>query len=208
LPAPFAFGQAPFGPISRDVDDVLHGTVGVGAYFARHLRGDITLDFRGKQGFDATAVYSYPSSVGGALTGNTVNGVVAETFRVRGTVAMINGYVDILPRGIFSPYVGAGVGFVYYDVDRLHVNTETHGGISRTIREAGKDSDWGLAAALMAGVSMAVDQRWVLDVGYRAQYLDEASVELDLPPNGRTSKATIGAQWEHQVRVGVRFNIW
>ena len=68
--------------------------------------------------------------------------------------------------------------------------------------------DTRLAAALMAGVSMAVDQRWVLDVGYRAQYLDEASVELDLPPNGRTSKATIGAQWEHQVRVGVRFNIW
>ena len=38
---------------------------------------------------------------------------------------MVNGYFDILPRGAFSPYVGAGIGFVYYDVDRTRYNKET-----------------------------------------------------------------------------------
>ena len=35
-----------------------------------------------------------------------------------------------------------------------------------------KTDNVGLAAALMAGVSFSFDQRWVLDVGYRALYLE------------------------------------
>ena len=65
----------------------------------------------------------------------------------------------------------------------------------------------------MAGVSFAFDQRWVLDVGYRAQYLGgdtSATVTIVNVPGAtpQFSKTTMGDHWEHQVRVGVRFNIW
>ena len=36
----------------------------------------------------------------------------------------MNGYVDILPRGMFTPYVGAGIGFVYNQVSRSYLNNE------------------------------------------------------------------------------------
>ena len=76
----------------------------------------------------------------------------------------------------------------------------------------GKDNSVGLAAALMAGVCFAFDQRWVLDVGYRAQYLAGSSVDVTSPSTApsptQLSKGTMGDHWEHQVRVGLRFNIW
>src|SRR4026209_1266611 len=107
-PPGFAFGQAPqFGALNTETHDLFIGTIGFGAYFAPRFRGDITLDFRGKQGFDANSTYSYTSTT----PGPTVGGIVRETFRTTATVAMVNGYFDILPRGAFSPYVGAGIGF-------------------------------------------------------------------------------------------------
>ena len=58
----------------------------------------------------------------------------------------------------------------------------------------------------MAGVTVSFDHRWAIDIGYRAQYLDEVSV--DLTPSGQLSKATMGDHWEHQARIGLRANIW
>ena len=84
----------------------------------------------------------------------------------------------------------------------------------RTRVGSGKDDNVGLAAALMAGVSFSFDHRWALDVGYRALYLEGTSSTITTPsfvsvlnPTQR-SVATLGDTWEHQVRVGVRFNIW
>jgi opacity protein-like surface antigen len=37
----------------------------------------------------------------------------------------VNGYLELLPRGMFTPYVGAGIGFVYNQITRSYVNTET-----------------------------------------------------------------------------------
>ena len=67
----------------------------------------------------------------------------------------------------------------------------------------------------MAGVAFAIDHRWALDIGYRALYMDGASTsdhgELH-GANGSTpdpdSTATLDGAWEHQVRVGLRLNIW
>jgi opacity protein-like surface antigen len=72
----------------------------------------------------------------------------------------------------------------------------------------------GLAAALMAGLSFSIDQRWAIDVGYRALYMEGGGATLTTPSfvslvtPTQHSAATLGDTWEHQVRVGVRFNIW
>ena len=109
---------------------------------------------------------------------------------------------------------GAGIGFVYYDTDRTQYQQETQvTGTSATglgqqliVNTTSKETGWGLAAALMAGVTISFDHRWAIDIGCRAQYLDEVSV--DLTPSGQLSKATMGDHWEHQARIGLRANIW
>ena len=68
----------------------------------------------------------------------------------------------------------------------------------------------------MAGFSFSIDHRWALDIGYRALYMDGASSAItvtSMVPNVSTqptqhSTATLDSVWEHQVRVGLRLNIW
>jgi opacity protein-like surface antigen len=148
---------------------------------------------------DATATYTDPGPV---------NGVVRETLKLRGTVGLVNAYWDLRPRGSFTPYVGAGIGFVYNDIDRTHLTTEDSGAGPVTVRTgSGKDSNIGFAGALMAGASFAVSHAWALDVGYRALFLDGGEVTTTLS-SAETSTAKVGSYWEHQVRVGLRMNIW
>lgn len=193
------YGAPPVALSSRsvDTDDVFFGGIGAGAYLTPHLRGDITLDFRGGQDVNATATYS-----------STDNGVVSERVRLAGTVVLVNGYWDILPRGSFSPYLGAGIGFVYNDIERTHVTTDDSGGAQPVNSGSRSETNVGLAAALMAGVTMAWHHGWALDVNYRALYMDGGSVTTTLTPLGGTSTVDIGSQWEHQVRVGLRVNLW
>jgi opacity protein-like surface antigen len=182
-------------------DDVLFGSVGGGVYFSPHWRGDITLDFRGAQDIDATATYVDAPN----------NGFVKERIRLRGTVALVNAYWDFLPRGAFSPYVGAGIGFVYNHIERSHLTQEDTAGVPPLTTEnsgSSSASNVGLAAALMAGVTFAWDHRWALDVSYRALYLDGADVTTTLTPSTSASSVDVGSQWEHQFRVGLRANIW
>ncbi len=59
----------------------------------------------------------------------------------------------------------------------------------------------------MAGVTMSWAPGWALDVSYRALYMEGGSVTTTLS-NGSVSAVDIGSQWEHQVRVGIRVNLW
>jgi opacity protein-like surface antigen len=195
--AQYGPGLLPYSGLSNrsvSIDDIFGGTIGFGAYFTPRFRGDLTLDFRGQQSVDARATY-----VAGPAAG-----VVTDTLKTSSVVGLANVYWDILPRGRLSPYIGAGFGFVYNDTERTHRTTDDTG-----IQKSGtsKDQHTGWAGALMAGVTFAFDHRWALDVGYRALYLDGGSVTTVLNTT-ETSKATFGDHWEHQIRVGLRINIW
>jgi opacity protein-like surface antigen len=209
-------------PFSSDVSDVYGGTFGIGAYFTPRIRGDITLDWRHDQTNKFSGSYPYAY---GPIAGDTVNGRVLDSLKLSSAVVLANGYFEPLPRGMFTPYVGAGIGFVYNQITRSYSNTETLAdgagvpanftGTTASTRSrvgAGKDSNVGLAAALMAGVSFSLDHRWALDVGYRALYMDGMSSTITVPSFVTTttqhSTATLDSSWEHEVRVGLRFNIW
>lgn len=184
---------------SVDTSDVFHGSIGAGTYWTRHFRTDVTLDFRGTQDIDATSTY---------VDAGPVNGTVRETVQLRGTVGLFNAYWDISPRGSFTPYVGAGVGFVYNQIDRTHVTTDDSGGAQPVVTGSSSANNFGLAAALMAGASFSWTHGWALDIGYRALFMDGGDVTTTLSGTGGTSRVDIGSQWEHQIRVGLRANIW
>jgi hypothetical protein len=50
-------------------------------------------------------------------------------------------------------------------------------------------------------------RHWALDVSYRALYLEAGSVTVSMS-TGENSVVTLGNIWEHQARVGLRYNIW
>jgi opacity protein-like surface antigen len=207
----FAFGDPQFLSTGTNGDDVFLGTIGFGAYFTPHLRGDLTLDFRGQQGFTSTSNYTYQSN-----TLETVTGKVTDTTRLNGVVGLANLYFDLLPRGGFTPYVGAGIGMVYNSAKRSYTDDMTaDSGVpppqTSSVTGSGSKNNVALAAALMAGASFTLKDGWMLDVSYRALYLGGLDVDATLnttaPANGN-SKATIGDTWEQQARIGLRLNIW
>jgi opacity protein-like surface antigen len=68
-----------------------------------------------------------------------------------------------------------------------------------------------LAAAAMAGFSFAFSPAMAFDVNYRLQYIQGTDVSMPVtvvsggPYN---SKMNTGDLWEHQVRAGIRWNLW
>jgi opacity protein-like surface antigen len=194
------YGVPPGVPLSsRSIDNsngLFSGSIGGGAYFSPRFRGDLTLDFRDEQSIDAAATYTDTNA-------GSVAGTVRDRIKLRGTVGLANIYWDLMERGHFTPYIGGGLGFVYNDINRSYSATQT----GLTVTGSSHDEQVGLAAALMAGVTLSWDHRWALDIGYRALYMNGGSITTTLS-NSSVSSVDIGSQWEHQFRVGVRVNLW
>jgi len=200
-------GQPSFSEVSRnygsfssqrtETQDIAFGGIGFGAYFTPRLRGDVTLEIRGSRDTEKYGTYSVAGT----------NGRLQDSFHVQSSLALVNGYIDILPRGRFSPYVGAGVGMAYHQIHRTYLAVET-GAQNRTIGADTTASRAGLAAAGIAGITYAFDHRWAIDVNYRALYMQGVSVTSALSSVNVPSKAALADSWEHQVRLGLRFNIW
>jgi opacity protein-like surface antigen len=209
-------------PFTNDHKNVFNGTFGIGAYLTPRIRGDLTIDFRGDQQNAFAGAYSY---VFPPVPTQSVNGTVTDSLKLSSAVGLANIYFEPLPRGMFTPYVGAGIGTVYNQITRTYDNTETLvvtatgvpvPGSAITRSADSKSNTYGLAAALMAGMSFSLDHRWALDIGYRALYIDGKSAAITVnsiigPASTQPiqhSKATLDETWEHQFRVGLRFNIW
>ena len=196
-----------FNVYNKDIkSSPLYG-IGVG-WQARHwLRFDLTGEYRGDAIF--VGADRYP---GVGFTAGT-NEYTAD---IKSWLGLANAYIDMGNWCGFTPYIGAGIGFVYNDIERSYRNVDTEvdgGGVptgaTQTFTGSSKDTHVGLAAALMAGVTFAFDHKWAIDVNYRALFLDGGSVTATLnTPTPTVSKATLDDHWEHQVRVGLRFNIW
>jgi opacity protein-like surface antigen len=203
---PFGFGGSGFSSVSDKTADSFAGGFGFGAYLTPRLRGDVTVEFRGERATDVYGTYSY-ASTGGAPA---VNGSLHDSVRLLSTVGMINGYFDLLPRGGFTPYVGGGVGLVYHQINRSYLSRETRSGVTSDVTGAEGSTRTAFAAAAIAGFTYDIDHRWGIDINYRALYLQGASVTLRTSglTTNQVTAATVGDNWEHQIRIGLRFNIW
>jgi opacity protein-like surface antigen len=103
---------------------------------------------------------------------------------------MANVYADLGTFAGFTPYVGAGAGMVY----------------SRSNAEIGlldySDDQYEFAYSLGAGVAYRMSQNWSVDLGY--QYLATPGLEyVDVD----TLDVEKGIDY-HQVKVGLRYELW
>lgn len=240
-PQPFGMGGRDFeggGFLSNSTDDGndfsnLY-TFGVGYYASRHFRLDFTGEIRNRQLVRDNGTYRYRSfDFNGAgnnvyeaiVNGNgrnvQVNGSVTDETRLRSLLLMANYYYDMNSYFGLRPYLGAGVGIAYTEMDRrfremtttCEITAGSVGGgpcvtaPTAQVVSSTEDTQYqaSLAASVMAGVTYKVSDMTHLDFNYR--YLFVGGKENTLVINGANSEVDYGAQHEHYLRAGLRFDI-
>jgi opacity protein-like surface antigen len=184
---------------------------GIGHYFGRGFRGDITVDhiFNADAGSDLDCGCASPGSA---------------KFDFNSTVFLANLYYDFNRGGRFVPYIGAGIGFAHNETSR---GTVVDGcGCGGSFASASENH---FAAAAMAGISWRIrggEPMYVggglkdepvevssghalyLDFGYRFLYLGGVKTG-DLVWNGSDTGTDpeVKDVTAHQFRVGLRYDL-
>jgi opacity protein-like surface antigen len=217
---------------NNDFETFLTVGTGVGYYWTPWFRTDLTVDLRTDAEVKMRGTLSYlehkfvpqPTNPTGPLvlgpTGNTVVGRTEDATTLRSGVVLFNGYFDLSRGGPITPYVGAGVGLAVNELDRMHETfeyscnpalnptcTDPPGPLPQNAAYSASDKQHTvtLAAAAMAGVSYRMSASTSLDLNYRFLFI--GGTDVDLAVNGHASEVDIGDMREHQVRLGVRWDI-
>jgi opacity protein-like surface antigen len=185
---------------------------GVGYYFSKNIRGDITFDWRREA----------------AVRGSVLDGVATvqgeRQFGVSNMVALANLYYDFDTRTHFTPYIGVGLGIARNTTKAGRVEIAynpnyacadaTVATCSATFEGATETS---VAAALMTGFSARLHDRLHLDAGYRFLYLGGAHtgdikttstvIATGDVTNGTAADPIIHDLHAHEFRVGLRWDI-
>jgi len=207
-------------------DVFVQGGIGFGKYFSPRFRMDATLDFKTADEFGRNGTQTYVEVVppagpglppGPGLTGNTVLVTGTEQVEVIDGVGLINAYLDLVPRGRFTPYIGIGAGFAVRSIDRSHTSTEVQldgGGVptgaTRTWSGDDKETKFAPAVSATAGLAWAITPGTIFDINYRYTYIGSVDASMTIATAGATqrSKITIDESHQHAIRAGLRWNIW
>lgn len=156
---------------SRDFSSDWSGSAGFGHRFSDFLRADVTLEY-------GEGSYAGPGT---------------ESFRSYG--GMVNGYFDLGTFAGFTPYVGAGAGYLNVDWgDYTDAASAVHPG----------RSDWRFAYQLSAGLAYALTTNLKLDFGYR--YLDVGGGDRYVDAAG--TRVRDGGFAKSEIRAGLRYAMW
>ena len=161
---------------------------GVGYYFSKSVRGDLTLEGR------STAKTHGKIFYGPGFNADTNVGL-------RSTVGLANLYYDFDMRSHFTPYLGVGLGFASNKTS----DSALSGCCTAPVVGATKTS---AAGALMAGFSAKVADRVNFDAGYRFLYLGDATTGL-MQSTPVTTRPALHLEdiSAHEFRVGLRVDI-
>ena len=209
---------------------------GVGYYFGGGFRMDATIEARSKDDIHMNGETTwdthsyYQDCCGNDVYGTDPNGnglvdsrsrmTVDDKVDVDGTIWMMNAYYDLGKVRGFTPYVGAGVGFIWNRIHRAHSSTlatcdneaapPNNCALGEwtdvtTTEEGGTTDSVTIAAAAMAGFSYDLTDMTALDIGYRYLHLGGTSATMNI--GGDDSRIKIGDQNIHQFRAGFRINV-
>ncbi len=153
-------------PTNPEIEDNLLVEVGAGCQVNRYVRADVTLGYR-----DAADMSEDFNDLDGEL---------------RSYTALANVYVDLAYWGAVVPYIGAGIGVAYNDLNNVTLPAGNN--------DAGKTA---FAWAFYAGASFRLTPNFVIDAGYR--FIDLGSAKS----GGAAYKMT--DLESHDFRIGVRW---
>ncbi len=156
------------------------------------------------------------------------HGVQDENIKYSNSTFMLSGYYDLINRGSFRPFVGLGIGIARHQISRVGadiytcdptssistvtinavVTPNTCGGLLTTpIIETTKaeNTGYGLAAHATAGISYDLSPRIHWDTAYRLMW---QSGHMAVFSSAGVNGVRLGDQFNHEVRTGVRWDIW
>lgn len=183
---------------------------GIGRYFGRGFRGDITVDHL----FDATTETTLCQC--GTDIGNA-------KFNFSSTVVLANLYYDINRGGRFMPYIGGGIGFAHNEASGGTIDpdcgctTALGGGSSNSFAAAGMAGfAWRIRGGemrYMGGgmkdepVAVSSGNALYLDVGYRFLYLGDVKTGEAEWDRYSVDDIKVKDVTAHQIRVGLRYDL-
>jgi opacity protein-like surface antigen len=197
-------------------DPFFQGGIGFGKYISPRFRMDVTIDAKTADKYGGSGTFTYnqvspPPAL--APTGDTVTVTGVDRIDVIDGVGLINAYLDLVPRGYLTPYVGLGAGFAVRYIDRTHDSVEevTGGGSTRDWSGSNKDTKFAPAVSATAGIAWAMSPGTIFDINYRYTYIGSVDTSMAIAAtDGSTvrSKITIDESHQHVIRAGLRWNIW
>jgi opacity protein-like surface antigen len=163
-------------PANATLDNIAMFGIGAG-YKWNWLRLDVTTDYGGRAKFRGD--YTYPNEFTGQI----------DTWTM-----LANAYIDLGTWGGFTPYVGAGAGFVTFRAANYvsPLSNETTNHQTRT------DFAW----AYMAGLAWCFAPKWMVDFSYRRLNYGEVNFNPPL-----ASPLTLKDLSANEFRVGIRYSL-
>ncbi|MGD9670039.1 MAG: outer membrane protein [Hyphomicrobiaceae bacterium] len=190
---------------NADLENTWLGEVGVGCGSgSRGLRAEVMLGFRGKRDFEGEpGVYNPGPTPGDPVPGYTPPPDVEDPMHtsLKSYTLMLNAYYDIGKFGRFVPYVGAGIGAAYHQLDDISFT-----GNPALTNSIHGNNDLSFAWAIMAGVGVQLSDRAILDIGYR--YLDTGSITSQRSDTGFNVNPAVKFDdlTSHEIKVGLRYH--
>jgi len=236
-----------FGIIPRSAGEIptsIFGEAGFGYRFNKNFRADFTSSFHDSYSLTDPSVQNFgvSLSVQGPIDPNPPNTPTTLTndYAVERTdeynmrqqsTNLVNFYYDLANDSRFTPYVGAGVGVTYMNVERRtsedaqcqQGHTDFPSGTPRATgachgpatglptdavtTSVSEQHEWLFSGALMAGFSYDVNEYIALDAGYRVLYTP-GEITRSSPTFAGSSQVTWQDFLHHQFRTGVRLKIF
>lgn len=188
------FGPSPNYSFSESTVPV-SATIGAGYRFSDFLRAEANIGFLSSH----TATLTYQTTNPNAGTIN--NTASAENNLWSGIVSM---YGDLGTFAGFTPYVGGGIGLVTSKREyRLFEDFADTAFQDRDFRD--ENRSYSVAYTVGAGVAYQIANNVLLDVGY--QYLSAPKADY-VRMNGLGSYTVREGLNFHQVKVGLRYELW
>lgn len=130
---------------------------GLGYQFSEHIRGDVTIGYRGW----------YQDSKSAAIP---PFGTVSGSSDIQSTDGLVNAYYDVGHYGHFTPYVGGGIGLAYNHADAANVALN-----GNNIGQIGSGDHTDFAWQVGLGTAIDITPGLSFDVGYR--YMDMGTAQ-------------------------------
>jgi opacity protein-like surface antigen len=182
------FGLAAVAYSERE--NPLFASVGFGYHFNDYLRAELNLGYL--PGDKASATYD--------------DGIVsaAGSLRNKAWTGMVNGYVDLGTYVGLTPYIGAGAG-IYRSNRSLNASyTDANNPADNFVLSDSK-TQYSFAYTLNAGVAYQLSKNVQFDLGY--QYLSAPDAEYAAVENLVSYPIHKGLDY-HQIKVGLRYDLW